>query len=282
MKKLSIPIISAIAIAVAVISIVLRIICLFSFYDSLGYYQTGAPLPIITNVLTVITIIFFLVCAILCVTPKDKIGAPNKIAGYASLLPLGTLIFVTVQLVKELSTPATDPIEQSNFIPLVMLLSAIVSIVFFLLIFLSNFSNKLKLATVYCGLSALIFVFFAWMSTYFDFSSPINSTQRTLFYVSCAGAMIFIFNEMCAIYGSVKPKFYYFSLFATILAISSSAIPSLVGSAADKFNVYFNEKEDIFLTALLVYATVRLITLLKSQRNTDEKAIESADTSASC
>ena len=258
MKKLSLPIISTAAISLTVVALVLRIVSLFAFYDSLGYYQSGAFVPIIANIITAVSIVLFFIAAILCIKSDEKIDAPQKGARYAAILPFGTLVFFVWQSIIELTKNTGESAAQSNLIPIITIIGALAAIAFFFLIF---FTNKQKIATVYCGLGALIFVFFSWMSAYFDFSSPINSTQRILFYVACTGAMLFIFNEMCAIYGSVKPKFYYFSLFASIFTLSSSAIPALIGFAANKFSVYFTLKEDIFFTALFIYAIVRLVTL---------------------
>ena len=275
MKKLSLPIISTTAISLTVVALVLRIISLFAFYDALGYYQTGAVVPIITNIITAVSIVMFFIAAILCVKSDEKINAPQKEARYAAILPLGTLVFFVSQSIIELTKNTTESSTQSNLIPIITIIGALAGIVFFFLIF---FTDKQKIATVYCGLGALIFVFFSWMSAYFDFSSPINSTQRILFYVACTGAMLFIFNEMCAIYGSVKPKFYYFSLFVSILTLASSAIPALIGFAANKFSVYFTLKEDIFFTALFIYAIVRLVTLCIASKKTPQISEEINET----
>ena len=275
MKKLSLPIISVTALFLSVISLILRTVCVFAFFDKSGYYQSGAILPIITNVLAVISIVLFFIAALLYIDSSKKISTPNNAAKYSALLPLGALVFFTVQTITNLVNSLQGIEPQSNFIPILTILGAIAGGVFFFLIF---FTDKQKNVTVYCGLGALVFVFFSWMSTYFEFSSPINSTQRVLFYVSCAGAMLFIFNEMCAIYGAVKPKFYYFSIFTAILTLASSAIPAIVGYATNKFEVYSTLEEDLFFTALLVYAVVRLITLSVSDKKSEQLPKEEAET----
>ena len=264
MKKLSLPIISIIALALSLISLVLRTVSFTAFYDKLGYYTSGASLPIIANVISVLAIIFFLVVTVFCTASTEKINEPQSVSKYAAILPLTALVFAVVNSIMNLTKSAEGSEPQSNIIPVLTILGAIAGVAFFFLIF---FMNKQTIATVYCGLGALVFVFFSWMSSYFDFSSPINSDQRTFFYVSCAGAMLFIFNEMCAVYGSVKPKFYYFSLFASIFTIASSASPALIGNAANKFASYNTLEADIFFAALLIYGCVRLITLLKCKKS---------------
>lgn len=266
MKKLSLSILSITAISLSCVTLVLRIISTLAFFDANGYYTKGAPIPIAANVLTLLSLILFVAAAIFCVKPEEKIDEPNKIAGFGAIFPFGALVFFIAQSLSELPQNMITDEQKIDFIPVIATVAALVGAVFFLLIF---YKIKQKLVTVYCGLGAIVFVFFAWMSAYFDFSSTINSAQRTLFYVSCAGAMLFIFNEICAIYGSVKPKFYYFSIFTALLTTAPSAISAIIGSASGKINGYATLKEDVFFSALFIYATVRLITIFTSQKSVD-------------
>lgn len=266
MKKTMLPIISISAIVTAIACLIMRLICLFNFYDGIGYYKTAAPLPIITNIITVLALVVFLVFAIVFIKPTEKIAAPDKISRYTALFPIAALVIVVIRGVISLSSSE----ESIDFFTIASIICALISIVFFAFIFLKKNTN----ATVYCGLGALVFLFFCWMSVYFDFSSPINTVEKILFYVSCAGATLFLFNEICAIYGSVKPKFYYFSIFAAIISIAPSAISALIGSFTNQIKSYNSFEEDVFFTALFVYATIRLIMLLKSRKalvNTDYK-----------
>lgn len=273
MKKLSLSVLSVTAISLSFISLILRIISMLVFFDANGYYTAGAPLPIITNILTLLALLFFAIAAITCIDSKKKTAEPNNIARYGAIFPFGALVFFVTQSISELPQNILTDNQKLDLIPIITTISALAGTVFFLLIF---YRTKQKLVTVYCGLGALVFVFFAWMSAYFDFSSTINSSQRILFYLSCAGAMLFIFNEICAIYGSVKPKFYYFSIFTAILTTASSAIPAIIGSASGKINAYATLKEDVFFSALFIYATLRLITLFTDKKsiNASEEAVE--------
>lgn len=277
MKKLSLPIFSASAAIFAVISLILRVISLFNYHDELGYYELGAILPIIANIFSVLAIALFTVGAILCIKPSEKIAPPDKLSKYAAWLPLSALVFVLVSLFKDFTVPAPEntAIFELYFIPLITLLGALLAIVFFFLIFYSKAS---KTVTVYFGLGALVFLFFCWLSVYFDFSSPLNSAQRTLLYITCAAATLFVFNEITAIYGSVKPKFYYFSVFTLIFSVASSSIPSIIYSICNPSSSYATLREDIFFTALLIYAGVRLIGLLsKSKKTTAPEQTKNTD-----
>lgn len=271
MKKLTIPILSVIASIGATVALGLRIICLFFFYDDTGYYQTGAILPIIANVIFAILIVFVAVTAILS-TYKDKsVELPSKLSQYAAVLPIGALIF----RITRIFTPVFNDTSVNKFL---MLFGAITASAFFFFIFLAK--KKYKNITFYLGIGALVYVFLCWMYSYFDFSIPINSTDKIFFYLGCAGAILFIFNEMCAIYGSVKSKFYYFSLFTAIITLSVSSVSAIVGYVFGLFRAYISLDADIFFAALLVYAVTRLIDAQKSKTVIAEAAEEENELSA--
>lgn len=263
MKKISISILSITAGAISVISLILRIICLFFFYDDIGYYKTGAVLPIISNILFALAIIFFFVTAIFSIDKKQSVEPTSNLSQYAALLPLGALLF-------RITTLFTKVFNDTNVNKYFMLISAIAAAIFFLLIFFAN--KKLKNVTFYIGIGALLYVFLCWMFAYFDFFIPINSTDKTFFYLACAGAILFIFNEMCAYCSFVRSKFYYFSLFTSILTLSVASISAIVGYACGIFKAYITLEADIFFIALLIYAITRLIDAQKSTLTVDSPA----------
>ena len=281
MKKVYIPIslpaLSIISGASAVASLALRLICLFFFYDkNLGYYQSGAPLPIIANILFALSIIFFLFAAIFCIDKKQSILSAGKLSQYAALLPMGALVFHFTRIIKMALSIAKTFIENSkdgifpfsafnitDFITILSVLSIIPSAVFFFLIFFNK--KKAATASVYIGLSVIMYIFLCWLKSYFDFNIPINSTDKIFFYISCAGAVLFIFNEICAIYGVARAKFYYFSLFTAIISLLVSSISAVIGFASGIFRAYITLEADIFFIALLIYAIARLIDAQKSK-----------------
>ena len=265
MKKISIPILSIIAGATAALSLILRIICLIFFYDDIGYYKTGAVLPIIANILFALSLIFFFVTAIFSIDKKQSVEPTSKLSQYAALLPLGALLFRIITLF-------TKVFNDTNVNKYFMLFSAIAAAIFFLLIFFDD--KRLKNITFYIGIGALLFVFLCWMFAYFDFFIPINSTDKTFFYLACAGAILFIFNEMCAYCSFVRSRFYYFSLFTAIITLSVASISAIIGYAFGIFKAYITLESDIFFIALLIYAIARLIDAQKSTLTVDEPATE--------
>lgn len=269
MKKLSIPMLSAIAGATAALSLVLRIICLFFFYDDIGYYKANAPLPIIANILLLLAIVFFIVATIFSISKKQSVEPTSKLSQYAALLPMGTLIFHAMRLF-------TGTFNSTVVNKYLMALIAIAAAVFFFLVFYA--SKKTSTLTVYLGIVALLYVFFCWMRVYFDFYVPINTTDKTFFYVSCAGAALFIFGEICACYGWVRARLYYFSLFSSIIILSVSSISAIIGYATGILKSLNSLEADIFMVALLIFAITRLIDAQNSTVIKDAEKAEESNT----
>ena len=269
MKKISIPILSIITGVSAALLLSLRIICLFFFYDDIGYYKSNTVLPIISNILFGLTLIFFLVTAIFSIDKKQSIEKVSKLSQYASLLPMGALIYQMIQAFM-------PTFNDTNVNKYLFALSAAVAAVFFFL--LSFTKEKYRTVTFYLGIGALLYVFLCWMVAYFDFFTPINSTDKVFFYLACAGAVIFIFNEMCACYGFVRARFYYFSLFSSITVLAVSSISAIVGYACGILRSRITLEADIFFAALLIYAITRLIDAQQSKAIIEEAQEETEAT----
>ena len=254
---ISIQTLSIITGITAAISFVLRIISLFFFYDDVGYYKTGAILPIISNTLIALSLIFILFAAIFSIDKKQSVEPTSKLSQYAALLPMGAAVF---HLLRAFTTPFNDTFVNKYLFAL----SAIAAVVFFFLIFFAK--KSLKNITFYVGVGALLYVTLCWMFTYFDFFVPINSTDKTFFYLASASALLFIFNEMCACYGFVRARFYYFSLFGAIIVLGVSSISAVIGYFCGIIKAYITLEADIFFIALLIYAITRLIDAQKSRK----------------
>lgn len=268
MKKLSIPTLSAISGATAIVSLALRIISLFFFYDKIGYYQPNAILPKIANILLAIAIIFLLSVSLLSIDKKQSVEPTSKRSQYAALLPMGASLF-------HLFSIFTGVFNDTVINKYLMAASVIFTAIFFFLIAFAR--EKYNILTFYVGIGALLYVAFCWMRAYFEFFIPINSTDKTFFYLACAGAIIFIFNEMCACYGFVRTKFYYFSLFTSIITLSVASISAIVGYAFGIFEAYITLETDVFFIALLIYAIARLTDAQKSSVKIDKTIIETAE-----
>lgn len=256
MKKFSLKQLSLIAGILATVSFILRIIALLSFHEYSGYYQKGAILPIISNTVFAISIIFALVATMVFVKKDHSIPLPSNISNYCAILPIAAAIF---HISRILMLPYND-LAVNKYL---MIIACALSAAYFFMIFI----NKAKeTVTVYLGIGACFYFFLNWVFVYFNFSSPINSVDRIFFYFACAGAILFIFNEICACFGCVKPKFYFFSVFCAILTISVSSLASIIASG--EIAAYNWLESDISLLSVMIYAIVRLVTVLFKKENT--------------
>ena len=86
------------ALSLAMISAILRALNLFFFFDSsLGYYESGAALPLVSNILLGVGAIFFIVFAF-CFFRKEKTeySAPSVIQISASAISAASALALTV------------------------------------------------------------------------------------------------------------------------------------------------------------------------------------------
>lgn len=243
---------SLVAVALAVIATAGRLFSLLFFYDRIGYYQSGAILPMLSNIIFALSLLFSCVAAIFLIKPERKIDAPSKTAKYISLLPAIALIAHGASSALALSG------EDTASINILTTILSVVAAIFFASITLSS---RPSVITVLLGMGCIAWIALEWFISYRDFTVSMNSPDKLFFHLGCIGAALFIVAELRAIFGISKPRFYYFSLFTALLTLAVSSIPSLIGMACGLFASYSLAFEDLFLLSLLVYVSERLFSL---------------------
>ena len=248
--KRRILIFTLIALALALTATVLRLVCLLSFYDKIGYYQRGAIVPIISNVFYALSLVFFAFAARFLLKPATCEEALKKPAKLAAILPLGATIFYLCDhiMIGGASHAWYD---------VLLLICGVISVVFFASLV---FSSQPSTLTALTGVGCIIWFAAAAMKSYLDFFVPMNSPDKLFFQLGAVGAMLLVFAELRAIYRMPMPRVYLFGFFTGIFAICVSAIPSLVAYSCDVFASYTLADEDIVMLALAIYGAVRLFT----------------------
>ena len=252
---------SYIALTLAALSAAGRLFSLLFFYDKIAYYQSGAILPIASNTLFVLSLVFFGISAIFFIKPGKTIPTPSGAAKYAAFLPALALAVYLVPNAMKLTEESADLVDSFS------ILFAISSVVFFVSLY---FCRQPSLLSILTGIPSIFWLALTWLRSYRDFTIPMNSPDKIFFHLGCLGAVIFIFSEIRAIYGIARPRFYYFSLFTAILSLAVSSIPSLIGNACGIFASYSLTLEDIFFLALCAYAIARLFTILPELPTQDQ------------
>lgn len=260
---------SLVAIVLTVIATAGRLFSLLFFYDRIGYYQSGALLPIASNILFALSLVFFGVAAIFLLKPKQAIAAPTGAARYVALAP--ALAAAAHAMISALSLAK----ESLDVLKAISLLLSVIAAVFFASIALSE---RPSLLTALSGVGCIAWIALEWLSSYRDFTVPMNSPDKLFFHFGCIGAALLIVAELRALFVVSKPRFYYFSLFTAILTLAVSSIPSLIGMACGVFASYSLALEDLFLLSLLVYATVRLCALALAKNSADVQVTDSSPT----
>jgi hypothetical protein len=267
---------SLVALALSGLASAGRLFSLLFFYDRIGYYQSGAFLPIASNILFAASVLFFGVAAIFLIKPSKVIATPTGSTRYVSLVPALALAIYVVSSLGHIVTPEPDTISTISII------LAIIGAVFFASL---AFCRQPSVITVLTGIGAIFWLAIAWLRSYRDFTIPMNSPDKLFFHLGCLGATLFIFSEIRAMYGLPRPRFYYFSIYTAILTLAVSSIPSLIGNACNTFASYSLQFEDIFFLSLFFYAVVRLLTIVsgntdeavsqdKNEESTEEKPVE--------
>lgn len=240
---------SALAVALALVATLLRTLCLFFFYDKIGYYQRAAALPVVSNIFYCASVVFFVIAARFLVKPEGDIAPPRKPAKLAALLPIAAM------LVYLISISSTVFGGDATWYELLLLVFGIVSAVFFGSV---AFCTQPSSLAALSGVGCIIWLALATMRSYFDFFVPMNSPDKLFFQLGAVGATLIVFSELRAMYRMSQPRAYFFGFFTGILAISVASVSDLIANAADIFASYTLLYEDIVMLSILVYAVVRL------------------------
>lgn len=243
---------SIIALCLAAVVIIGRTVCLLFFYDRIGYFKSGALLPIALTILYLLSVVFFAAAAFL-----NRYDAPSaslsKRSSLAALLPCVAFIPLIISKAQNLLSLPSG--EKTPWLDLLYLFFSIFAAAYFLSLALSKQPSP---TSVILGVGCIVWCALAWMSSYLDFFVPMNSPDKLFFHLACIGCMLLVFSDVRAIYKIPRPGVYYFSFFSALIALGASAIPSIIGNFANVFASYSLLKEDIIFTAIFIYAAIRL------------------------
>ena len=279
-KPNKIVILIAISFAITIIATVLRVLSVLFFFDKyIGYYETEAFLPMAADFFCALGAVFFAVVATFLITEKSEVTAPHTISRFAALVPGAAILFYSFMYAEELFTG--DPYKIPLALTVALFLAATFSVIFFFSIL---FTEQPSAIAINAGVGVIIWLSLRWISSYTNFDVPMNSPLKVFFHFGCIGAALLIVAEMRAFFGIEKPKFYFFSLFGSVLCLAVSTIPAIVGVASKSFDEYPFIKDDIVLLGLFVYATVRAVELLihklKAEKEDAPQEIAEAEATA--
>lgn len=250
-----------------------RTVSLLFFYDDIGYFKMGAPLPIITNLLYLLTAVAFAAVSFSLLKSEKEIRLPSGSIGYTALIPAAALsVYALNILFKGVGSSSGALLDTLS------LVSAAVFAVFFASLALRRTPNGL---TVISCIGGILWLALSWLSSYRDYFVPMNSPDKIYFHLACIASALFILEELRSAYLISKPSAYYFSSFMAIVAISASAIPSLIANVCGVFASYSLLFEDLVFTAVLIYAVCRLAFLTLGKQSREKRFKEEKETEKS-
>lgn len=246
---------------VTALCVILRIICMTFFFDSdIGYYDKGAALPIILNIL------LFLAAAvslILCLVPKIKLSpvppTPTKATRMCAIFPAAGFAAYAVIYFSLLA-------EYSSLygtLPFAYILTAIATVgacaFFALYAFRKNNGDILFVLT---GVLAVIWFVVALAECYFDTLVQMNSPNKLIFEFATLGAMLLTVNEIRQGFEFKRPAFHLFSASVATLFLLTDSVPSIIFSIMGKMpRSYSLLYSDAVLLLLAVLAVARLLNM---------------------
>jgi len=275
-KPNKIVILIAISFAITILATVLRVLSVLFFFDKhIAYYEIDALLPMVADFFCALSAVFFAVVATFLITEKSEVTAPHTISRFAALIPGAAILFYSFVFAEELFTG--NPYNIPAAFSVALFLAATFSVIFFFSIL---FTDQPSAVSINAGVGIIVWLSLRWISSYTNFDVPMNSPLKLFFHFGCIGAALLVVAEMRAFFGIEKPKFYFFSLFGSILCLSVSTIPAIVGVLNKSFKVYPFIKDDLVLCGLLIYAIVRAIELMvhKLKAEKADAAEETAQT----
>ena len=261
----------------ALIAAILRTVGILFFYEKeSAYFADGSFLPIILYTFIILAIVFFILGAVFTVDPKKEVPTPSKKAKTVAIFPalaMVAFVFMNFNNFKSLyeAVYLVERPDPTKLLPFVytcgLLISATVCVLFFLAFSFKNSNSKTVL-----GLSIAFFAWgiLNWITSYIEFMTPINSPDKMFFHLACISALLFMVSELRSMHSISKPKFYYFSLATSITLLATSSIPCLIGAFCSSFKSDILIPGNIVLFALLIYFSVRAVTLVCEKEKTPE------------
>ncbi len=248
------------ALSVTLLCAVLRTLSILFFFDKdIGYYQTGAALPIIFEALTVISIIAAAVFTLVKpISVSSNAASDAPYVKYLALLPAAGFAVFTVIYAKGILN-SLDTFSFTWQIAL-MLISSIGACIFFVLTAFTK--SRANVAYVLTGCTAVIWLVTALAGSYFDSFVQMNSPNKIIFIFGALGGMLLVVNEMRRGLDEQKNGLHLLGATAASILLTSCALPSIICffAGAMPWN-YSSLYYDVVYLSLAVFSVARLVQL---------------------
>ncbi|MBO5938611.1 MAG: hypothetical protein J6Q82_03835 [Clostridia bacterium] len=240
-----------IAFATAMISLVLQELSLIISYDTeIGYFESGAILPIITLVFGIASILFFALFSFLNFRKKE-VAYPKATH---PAVKLASAICAAISLLLGIYD-----LKAGSSVP--ELLFCFGACLYFLLILTSKTTPALSLVFGFCVILRLLT---ALAASYGNLFLPMNSPEKLWLSTAIVAAMFFLVSEIRALVTKPYTALWFFSAASAVSMLWPSSLILIQGSNEGVFYQPTDTGTMIFaflLFAMSIYATMRLFTV---------------------
>jgi len=247
------------ALAISCVGIVLRTISLLCFFDAdIGYYTTDAPLPIITNIVLIVSVLGSIVIGLLLLK-KRKDGADlameSPLSRIASVLSALALLAFAIFFVLDMRNAPEGGV---GFPQVLGLIASLISILYFLM----NLRPRNPHTQVLIGYFLIVFFVYTLAVSYFDPYIQMNAPEKVLLQMASLSAMVFLTAEFRAFFGTPRHGFYYASASVALILCGACAIPFLCASFVGILPYAWNSTHMLYryvIFAFFLYVLSRML-----------------------
>ena len=252
-----------------ILSLTLRIINFFAFYDSnIGYYSFGAVMPTVSNWILGLSVLSLLVFALV----KFRSAQLGQFETASKLHYTATAI-ASLSAVALAAGDLSKAITAGNRIFVLSFTLSIMTALYFA-VMASDLSNRLKALT---GILAMIRITILIITCFTDFSVAVNTPDRVIYALAAASALLFVASELKLVASNPRSWLYIFSAASTVVIGGVASIPSIIAYHA---NILPAENsfcmEYYFILGITVYAAVRLVSSLRRTEEISDTDVEAA------
>lgn len=226
---------------------VLRTLNLSFFFDSaIGYYTSGALLPLFTHLLLALCLVGFAAAAWLCFRKS-----PAHPTADTETLPLRIAAGIPAA---GFFADAIGEIMGDGSIWLGLL--SLSACLYFLMLLAQSGTPALRVLTGFCAMARLLTEL---ARTYWDVTVPMNAPDQVLFQFACVAGMLFLVCELRASVSEARSALYDCSAAVAALLLGGASIPSLLAAAQGQLSADPFPMRYCLLLTLFVYVAARLI-----------------------
>lgn len=269
-------------IVLSVIVIILRILCLkFAFDTDVRYFSENSPLPIISNAILCLSLIW--AASLLIFIPRGTVSIPAPMhsasAQFAAALCGFVFLFIGISSTMTYLQDGIILFSRSNAVrrDLILYLLSCFSSFLAAAYFFTALSSQHRCAgwRVILGFFPILWSLLLLARSYFDFYVAMNDPNKVAMQLALMAGMLFLLQELRLLLGRPQPRLTLFFTFASLLLTGVGGVAISVAPIAD-YPLSNNYYIDILAIAVLwLYILIRHLDLLSSlsrpaPQNTDE------------